>query len=76
MSTQWDECVSVHRFVFGCVYLRRAALHIELGGDDALLAENSGYLVHLTTFHCLHQPVIILVPVCVLTMMTVSNQYA
>ena len=55
-------CVCVH------VYLRRTSFHIKLSGDDALLAENSSHLVHLTTFHSFHQPIIILVPICVLTM--------
>lgn len=48
------------------VYLRRASFHIQLGGDDALLAEDGGHFVHLAAFHSLHQPVVILVPVCVL----------
>jgi len=46
--------------------LRRAALYIEFGRDDALLAKHSCNLVHLSPLHCLHQPVIILIPVGVL----------
>lgn len=48
------------------VHLRRASFHIQLGGDDAFLGENSGHLFHLAAFHRFHQPVIVLVPVCVL----------
>lgn len=57
-----------------CVYSRRASFHVELSGDDALLAEDSGHLFRLATFHCLHQPIIILVPVCVLSMMIAHYQ--
>lgn len=52
--------------VYVLVDLRRASFHIQLGGDDALLAKDSGHFVHLAAFHSLHQPVVILVPVCVL----------
>lgn len=65
-----DACVSA----CACVYLRRASFHVKLSGDDALLVENSRHLVHLTTLHCLHQPIIILVPVCVLSMMIANYQ--
>lgn len=46
--------------------VRRTPLYVEFGGDDALLAENCCDLVHLPPLHRLHQPVIILIPVCVL----------
>lgn len=63
-----------HGCVWVCVYSRRASFHIELCWDDALLAENSSHLVHFAALHRLHQPIVILVPVCVLIMMTVKNQ--
>lgn len=70
MSTYWAwTCASI----FSCVcarahvYSRRASFHIKLGGYDALLVEYSSHLVHLATFHRPHQPVVILIPVCVLT---------
>lgn len=70
-----DVCVCTYcRYVCVLIYLRRASFHIKLGWDDALLAENSSHLVHLAPFHCFHQSIIILVPVCVLTLMIVSNQ--
>lgn len=66
--------VCLHTDACACVYLRRASFHVKLSGDDALLVENSRHLVHLATLHCLHQPIIILVPVCVLSMMIANYQ--
>lgn len=53
-------------------YLRRASLHVQLGGGDALLAENCRHLVHFIAFHRSHQTIVVLVPVRVLTSIAVK----